>query len=180
MSQPCVCGGTNENCMHCQGSGYFSGFPTVDHQTVDRWKRSVRLASTTFNPNERSIRINVQGPSNGTGQRITLGFVACQFCQVQLRLKNVVRHRQRCPKLRQTMLANTVDSTSRSARTPYDTGSQRGLPPTSRLGRAQRAHDQVSGRDRFDETREFFVLRENGRFGSHPVHDAFGDESGPG
>jgi hypothetical protein len=34
--------------------------------------------------------------------------------------------------------------------------------------------------DRMDATRGMgFFARENGRFGSHPIHDGFDDESGP-
>lgn len=40
--------------------------------------------------------------------------------------------------------------------------------------------EQHAGIDRRDRTREYaHAFRENGRFGSHPMHDAFDDGSGP-
>ena len=38
--------------------------------------------------------------------------------------------------------------------------------------------DEALGhRDPLDATRDYYQFRENGRFGSHPLHDAFNDES---
>jgi hypothetical protein len=40
--------------------------------------------------------------------------------------------------------------------------------------------DQTVGIDRRDRTRNIgYVARENGRYGSHPLHDGFDDEAGP-
>jgi len=34
-------------------------------------------------------------------------------------------------------------------------------------------------RDRLDASKDYYICHENGRLGSHPLHDAFDDESWP-
>jgi len=41
-------------------------------------------------------------------------------------------------------------------------------------------YEQVNGRDRMDATKLYaHAFRENGKYGSHPLHDGMDDESGP-
>lgn len=59
---------------------------------------------------------------------------------------------------------------------------KREIPPAAgnRTDKARKISDQVSGRDRMDFTRDYaHNFREQGRFGSHPSHDGFDDESKP-
>jgi hypothetical protein len=107
--------------------------------------------------------------------------VECPGCHARVKSKDVTTHKKQCPRLRKilkTIRKRQRHPISVSARIPPSR--ERGVPPASPEGRKQRSYEQVSGRDRLDKSKGYaHPYRETGRFGSHPIHDGFDDESGP-
>lgn len=107
--------------------------------------------------------------------------VVCPACREKMKFKYVNRHQDHCSKL-QKILTTIRKRRKRKGglRGKTSPNRARGIPPTSADARKQRSYDQVSGRDRLDKSRNYgYPARETGRFGSHPGHDGFDDESGP-
>lgn len=170
MSRSCSCGGSNENCMFCQGTGVIDGTRQVP-SGVPSWLR----------PSGRKASVKRTG-----GARQELLAVACPVCGVSV--GRLERH------LKQVHDGqNTVTPSEASARAatagmapaqlfrPNVRGSHHPEP-----GRTAAPPDQLRNeplqekRNRsMDATKDYaHSFREHGRYGSHPAHDDY-DEGAP-
>lgn len=111
----------------------------------------------------------------------------CLHCGCPVKTTNLQKHFGKCPKNPrghpdssareksvQHARINKIRAASLSAHNAHDSAAK---PKTVDL-RTRRA--QVNRRDPMDATKLYaFPCRENGKFGSHPLHDGMDDESGP-
>jgi hypothetical protein len=95
-------------------------------------------------------------------------FTRCARCGAPVKQKNIKSHVLRI-------------HNSRSERiTKFEGAGSSGRRPALRDDVFKEAFAQVNSLERRDKTRPYaHAFRENGRFGSHPIHDGFDDESGP-
>jgi hypothetical protein len=112
--------------------------------------------------------------------------IKCSYCDCPVKTANLQRHLGRCPKYLmkhsnpsarksvQHTKANQVPALSVSAQKAHDS-----VAEPRKLDKRTR-YAQVSGRDPIDATKLYaHSFRENGKYGSHPLHDGMDDESGP-
>jgi hypothetical protein len=101
--------------------------------------------------------------------------VTCRVCKVGVKPTNLTKHMKR------------VHGIVQAGPAPVSNHGKKTSAP--RIGTAMRVHrndptetlnepDQRAVERRLDASRDYYRFRENGRFGSHSVHDDFGDESG--
>ena len=95
-----------------------------------------------------------------------VGVVACSRCGVRIRANRLKTHlAKKCPARRNKQVRESVP--------------ERTLP-TSRAARRSNAYREANSISAGDQTKGYgHSYRERGRFGSHPSHDGFDDESGP-
>lgn len=117
-------------------------------------------------------------------------FVVCPECKVDVLAKNVRRHLARVHgdnskkerylgvgSVGMRGIGGTSGSKKPSSAVPVSTKPGKILPSGYSK---QDEFEQAQGVDRRDRTRGMgYVVRENGRYGSHPMHDGFDDEAGP-
>jgi hypothetical protein len=112
----------------------------------------------------------------------TLEMAKCSFCGCQVKSTNLQKHLGRCPKGPRgysNASAKKLRPHAIEARATSTTETNNSLPEPKRL-KPRDGYEQVSGRDRRDATKLYaHPCRENGKYGSHPMHDGFDDESGP-
>jgi len=155
-------------------------------------------------PQKRKIESNLvhgktSNPSKDLVPRkkvaLSVGCELCSMCKFPVKVTNLARHQaEKCPR-RPNKVTQPTQSRSRfggkcvvippSVRSVRNSGAQ----PKRKKGTGQssisreasiEAMPQQQTIDRMDATRGMgFFARENGRFGSHPIHDGFDDESGP-
>jgi hypothetical protein len=110
--------------------------------------------------------------------------IKCSFCGCQVKSTNLQKHLGRCPKgprgysnpSAKKPRHHAIDARTVS---PPTLETNNSLPEPKRL-KPRDGYEQVSGRDRRDATKLYaHPCRENGKYGSHPMHDGFDDESGP-
>jgi hypothetical protein len=110
----------------------------------------------------------------------------CSYCDCPVKATNLQRHLGRCPKY----LKGHSNPSARKSVQQTKTNKMRAVRPSE-----QKTHDsvtehrsldqrtryeQVNRRDPIDATKLYaHSFRENGKFGSHPLHDGMDDESGP-
>jgi phage FluMu protein Com len=111
----------------------------------------------------------------------------CSYCGCPVKATNLQKHFGRCAKNPkghpnssarkksvQHVRINKIRAASLSAQKAHDSAAE---PKTVDLCTR---YAQVNQRDPMDATKLYaFPCRENGKFGSHPLHDGMDDESGP-
>jgi phage FluMu protein Com len=102
------------------------------------------------------------------------------MCNTLVKARKLRRHLSvKCPKNKQLRIKLILSSSAGHSSTATIS---REIPESvgTRDVKREKVYDQVSGRDRIDATKDYaHNFREDGRFGSHPSHDGFDDDSGP-
>jgi hypothetical protein len=110
----------------------------------------------------------------------------CSYCGCPVKTTNLQRHLGRCPKY---LKSHAKTSAKWNVRRPKSGNNGAMTPP------AQKTHDLSAGHKKLDPRTGFAYangldpidatklyahsFRENGKYGSHPLHDGMDDESGP-
>jgi len=99
----------------------------------------------------------------------------CPYCDCKLKSKNLDRHIRKCPKAGGQKPAKAQPPFPSKYKHPHVSKSapiepQKGTTIPDHLGSYDR-HDAAKGWGQ--------AYRDSGKFGSFPIHDAFGDESNP-
>lgn len=118
-------------------------------------------------------------------------YASCPRCNTPVKFKNLPRHLRRAHGLEgrparsaslkaspapKKVAANPKKKHGRTAPSQKATSARK----QSRGSGSSREAFRQSYYDSMDATRDYYKsFRENGRYGSHPVHDSFDDESGP-
>ena len=223
MSRSCVCGGSNENCRFCGGSGMLpdrlgaaldetlhrmeevqihAGSGKVRPKLVSHRSKGKRvtprvpdqprtkrtpirqLANCVICPqgcgaqlNPRRIERHLRkvhairtpsphqmknlAPTRPTPMKLERKYESCSVCRVRVRTDRMTRHMRKVHNARQSGLRATVVSSSNN--------------------RAGKSTSLVAPIDKNLDATKLYAhsYREQGRFGSHPSHDGFDDESSP-
>jgi hypothetical protein len=172
--RPCSCEGSNENCMFCFGRGF------VELESKGSQKPSTfvpRFLSRRRGRPRRSVNRSAGLSAGKLGSAL---LVPCPHCPAKVKATNLKRHvievHRKGPGTRKALPLGPSSGRGFGP-SRADKHSSKVLPPdyTSRD-----VFEQTVGVDRRDRTRGIgHVVRENGRYGSHPIHDGFDDESGP-
>ena len=225
MSRPCVCGGSNDNCRYCGGSGEIAdrlASALVAHSkhpsklNGGRKTKAEKKMETDVAIRTRSLRLQrfrsvISGtPSDGS---VVSSLVPCPTgCGAQLEPRNINRHvHEKHKPAKKFWSAMASDSANREewrfcpvcqARVKARK-LQRHLGKVHKkteVGKATGGHRPrvtsivesvkdvlrdsttlAAPRDKNLDITKLYAhsYREQGRFGSHPSHDGFDDESGP-
>ncbi len=226
MSRSCVCGGSNDNCRYCGGSGTIrdrlADAISSHAKRTDLGKLAQSAPSRPKQPfiNTPQVNCPVGGCSavlyphrlvkhlRKSHGPITIELIHCPVtgCNAKLRAQELERHIRRghvassrstdasgtillaASKARAAHAALMTSSNSRSRMTSKPTTQVTGHRKEARTpegstgeGNAGKQSTLVSPRDKnLDATKGYaHSYREMGRYGSHPSHDGFDDESGP-
>lgn len=193
LTTPCSCGGANENCFKCGGWGF------IDKIGLGRGTPTLHGIGSQFVPAQHNTPKRTRGSS-------ALQMFQCPHCSVKVpklqkhinkihgsgikpalistpKSKEMVKCDQCISWVRQDRLnAHSLKvhrRTHGAQETPRAVITKK---PIISLHRTRTANAVVppSNDRQLDATRDYYsAYRENGRFGSHPSHDAFDDESMP-
>lgn len=176
-SQTCACDGANPECYRCQGKGY----TTSSDRKPDRLP-AFRRRGSTGSPISGPVLVITQGqvrPSKPSRRRRPKldrpkgrNKFRCHHCQA--RLKNADRlsahlirvHGESPPKKQKAR----GQPSQHVPKKPQDGGAQSSSGGSRRIAGPPRELDATFGGGG--------TFRDGGRFGSHPSHDGFDDESG--
>lgn len=189
----CTCFGPNPNCTHCQGSGEIPE------------NRAAALIGHACRPESEKIHPGVKPPK--VEPDLGSDWTVCGRCGSNLKSKNLKSHQtKKCPRraslveyapparkrLRRTAQRHTMHSAGSVSRAPAAEGKSRSTNPGARLAAISAVRASIKSEisdakvysdqtvKNQDATHAYSThYRENGRFGSHPSHDGFDDESGP-
>lgn len=127
-----------------------------------------RPLSPTFP--RRALQVKLAPASSATAKLVKAEWVACSFCKKPVKAKNMRRHKRKCLPPVFYQKKSIVDDRILSA-------PKRETPSDSEFVENSATLESTDHR----EAHRYmgFFARENGRFGSHPLHDPFGDESEP-
>ena len=178
----CACGGAVENCVRCSGSGMFktagnrsfvrSKVLAVPPPTIRKiWTTSFAEAAAEAAVQRNDLsRLRAKAAER---HRFANDQVNCPFCKMKAARWEVWRHAEKKHKDRKFRNADCkilkrFGGTDESSK-----------PVPSKDGRST-LRLAVANVDPLDATRHMgHFAREGARFGSHPIHDRFDDESGP-
>ena len=201
LSKPCSCGGWTENCCRCAGTGYI-----IEETKVNRY--SFR-PTEAFKPQADSTQKKGTNNNVAIGlprkplksNKVTIysanaSLIRCSFCKCLVKSSRLGKHYARCPKrnteceIAGSVTPPTGDRTSMcpGRRGALDcistTTSENGHgristkePMRSKLP-ARRSNHDTSAR-KLDGSGDYWRIRDDGRFGSHPSFDNMNDESKP-
>jgi hypothetical protein len=173
MSHSCICNGENENCRYCHGSG------TMEDRLRPAFDETLRRRAIEESPTEDikasprplwpiqaydsvSVPFERRCPK-GCGRWVEIHEVQSHLANCNgARVAPGLRAKHRPPD-------NAIAEETRSAQTTSDKDPVRQVTTLA------------SPRDRnLDATKQYaHTCREQGKYGSHPSHDGFDDESGP-
>jgi hypothetical protein len=210
----CVCGGLNENCMYCYGTGVSQGkLSSVGPALKRRARRSGGAAKRSRAGLGEWLGIAAPAASGGwgltrvrdtkkSGKRPKRKRAVPPKSSDAAAGQRVVKHR--CPRRASRVTSPRMAAHSRSAQGCTNSRHYIARPVTHRAGPATRKYrkkeigistsapngganciplsreEETSRERRLDPTKDYaHCYREFGRFGSHPSHDGFDDESGP-
>ena len=204
MHTPCSCGGQNEKCFRCGGWGFIDSISagrSTDGDTGPSTMAPWQAPKVTNRNDQQGQQEEMVGPLPrrracpqcgrkyvGLEDHIRAvhssklqphqlrplylpppydpeALVQCALCQKLLPQKRMSQHLAAAhPKLGIPALPQEKS---------------RVVP--SQTGRSNSEINELTGSERrLDATRDYYeAYRENGRFGSHPSHDGYDDESGP-
>jgi len=225
-SRPCTCGGSNENCYRCSGTGIIQRrVDTVPPPNQTRRRKMFDLSGLLRRFGTKKAK---QAAERGAASRM----IQCDRCKFRGLPEAVKSHKQAAhaskENPRRTAIIDTIapSKRNRNSRVQITTASRSrdhflicaicsssvkatnfrkhmskvhgfttGSVPSSFIGRSRRrgrqqrvnrtsktpaAVDDLQIIDQREAHRQMgFVVRENGRYGSHPLHDRFDDESEP-
>lgn len=202
----CGCDGANENCPYCFGKGYVQeGIPWTGGGTgginfvpANKAKsveilREAKILSAGARRgrrrNNQAIKSTARGRSRVAVGRPSVASASlkagrslrrCPMCKALVKTRKLPRHlSMKCPKNRELKIKLLLSLKAGHSSTATI---RREIPESvgNSKDKKRKVYDQVSGRDRVDFTKDYaHNFRERGRFGSHPSHDGFDDESGP-
>jgi hypothetical protein len=103
----------------------------------------------------------------------------CPDCRCPVKTVNLQKHAQRCPKKRRATSTNSPSykgegrGSALPAKRFHSAAAAKKIDPRVRFA-------QANSIERIDATKLYaHSFRENGKYGSHPLHDAMDDEAGP-
>jgi len=181
----CSCDGAVENCVRCSGSGSYLA-PThcapfsrlkITPPPPPRKTLAQRMAEEG-----RYDRIGKRKRSRSAKASITAPLERCPVCRSNVRPQRLYNHLRKVHHWKTSDAAAVAPRTTvNGGRKPKSAPSSRSIrpsvPPQSVFGEKLR-RAQMRSVDAFDASRNFgFAAREGSRFGSHPLHDAYDDES---
>jgi hypothetical protein len=186
----CACSGEAENCSRCFGSGFFLPHDLTGRAPLLRQKmmtpRSVppKVWRLTFAQAaagaaaERKVRDDATSAAIEK-HRLANEQVRCPFCKLtgqrwQIRKHAEKKHRNKNFRNADCVLVTSTrsgDLASKLPTVPSDKYYAKQSPPTK---------EEVYSQDPLDASRNMgYLAREGPRYGSHPIHDGYDDESQP-
>ena len=170
----CECGGSNANCARCQGSGYYTRFEVAEMSSDLGTNVTARKgASSTFSLNKGAQLLPAAGIPSGKVRRAkqrpgtAKSHYECPYCKGKTFRHRMAleQHLRRSPHFKTPNDIRMLIALLRNATTQSD-------PEPDAL-----AVEDATGRDVHDATRLYaHAYREQGRYGSHPVHDDYSDD----
>jgi hypothetical protein len=147
-----------------------------------RKSKVAALARIRYTPPRKEVHSHQNSVCKTPGEMTN-----CSYCGCPVKTTNLQKHFGRCPKNPnghpnssarkksvQHARVNKIRAVSLNAQRAHDS-----VAEPRKLDKRTR-YAQVSGRDPIDATKLYaHSFRENGKFGSHPLHDGMDDESGP-
>jgi hypothetical protein len=187
---PCSCGGSNESCYRCSGTGIAGVRPGTRGAPLPT-KATVRKSPETAGLNS---------PTNA--EILNLSSIYCSICRARFNPLYWKKHQRtahgpsdkgrpagaikaadlaRCPSCRQRVTARRLQKHIKRVHSSRSSSSRNIPEPKMNSTAAGLASIRNERQERLlDRTRNYgFPCRESGRFGSHPSHDGFDDESNP-
>jgi hypothetical protein len=186
-TKPFRCQGTNENCMFCFGAGVVLANVPLIEQTLSaaggvKTIPSLCVEKELGNQRSRVLQASERRrAANNRAMRVVQAdrFTICEDCLVRVKRSRYNSHRaRRCPGQSRTKKpkATKLHCMERSP----------GLSQVAEVKAAKAANQNKTSifNGLFDKNLDVtggyaHAFRENGRFGSHPSHDGFDDDSNP-
>lgn len=142
-----------------------------------REKRSV-IGARYVPPNAK--KKNAVGTRSVTTKASPHSYTTCPYCKASLKAKNFERHVRKAHKRYDTKGWRPDTEHPRTGKAAPQSNGSNGRRVVPRQQSMREAFAEVNSIDVRDKTRGYgFPCRENGRYGSHPMHDGFDDDSGP-
>ncbi len=182
----CGCGGANPNCCHCYGSGAVSPQLTDTSPRKRSYKRLPRnfRPSTSPTPVPRDKIIRTTSPQLTVPIKDSLGRDEFQLAKKELAkdLQMDLPRRRRGGKGRRGNRKRQKRADKRRHSFQAKREKSRSNPPIKQNDDREIskliAQDESRKERELDATKGYaHAFRETGRFGSHPSHDDFGDDS---
>lgn len=152
LRNPCSCGGENENCFHCGGWGYVDPIG-LGRSTPESLTAETEVTRRSYGRVRTKLRAQVNS------EKALRPRVQCDLCGVMVRKDRYEKHLSKVHRAGPLPITKPGPLQRQQLRSPTLTE-----PSTTSL----------------DATRDYYAAyREQGRFGSHPSHDGFDDESSP-
>lgn len=202
MPRQCGCLGGNQNCTFCYGSGYVTGSDFAPASEARKsWSAGPVLPKTSRKVSRHTATIKrTKASKNVATPRTNRPLVKCTKCPnpVLVREDRLARHLQKChgvpgmlPVISHT--ATPIPAQTMKGLQPRPILSNIKRPTQSRSGEAETVRGYMPSDDveqpseidnhrierRLDGSRDYWQIREEGRFGSHPSFDSCDDESAP-
>lgn len=199
----CTCGGNNPNCFRCGGKGRFQPRSSKGHS--EAYKMAQMLVSKPVKPERvypvvtKSVKVTKTAPVKPERVKKSVPQIECPICcifipKIHLSFFNHLKSHNATEKVRHIKLISlTFKAISEAPRlipknnkptyrnanpTPtYSSSSFFKANSTAEPSKNRMIKDE-SKTKRLDTTYGQHVFREGGKFGSHPSHDNFDDESG--
>jgi hypothetical protein len=189
MSDPirCACSGEAENCSRCFGSGFFLPPDLTGRTRPLRQKmatsRSVppKVWRLTFAQAAAAAAAERDDATSAAIERHRFANeqVRCPFCKLtsqrwQIRKHAEKKHRNKTFRNADCVPVISTRSADLASRIPT-------VPPDKHCAnQSQLTKAEIHSQDPLDATRNMgYLAREGPRYGSHPIHDGYDDESKP-
>jgi len=152
---------------------------TVSRSKVESDLRAKAVQAGPITPNSGSNRIG-DGVRRTASRKVleraaqfVPGTSICPDCKTAVKTARLDRHRlEKCPMLKQRI--------GKQAKREGSSSPSQGTDDSGFRNHPGRPYEMLEGLDRMDANRGMgYIARDNGQFGSSPLYDDFGDESGP-
>jgi hypothetical protein len=132
---------------------------------LDRIQNAKEISDEEWNKIESKINDNYKNSTSATSSNS--GYVHCELCGDKLNKKNVIKHRNKCRGKR-----------ARQSKKPSASSKQKQTSKRATYTDKPYFNEYKENR-RLDGSRDYWRIRDQGKFGSHSSYDDMGDESFP-
>jgi hypothetical protein len=173
--RPCSCGGSNENCVQCFGRGFVEGHSegksSAPRMASSARSRGVKCPVCAFKGSTNDFTRHfalAHGTKGRLRRRIQVPVVFVAVSSRSIGVSKVTKKKKKRKKKKNITAAN-------ARRFAKENISQQSLRHKGKV-----EAEAPPWRNNLDATKNYgYPARESGRYGSHPSHDGFDDESKP-
>jgi len=146
---------------------------------VDKWKPAPPVLDTEEKPSKNRPE-SKPAPANEKSKE---KLITCEHCKALINVNRLSKHKTKCPVLRKKAKEKSLDGdikkvSKRSVKhkkTHQNTQIKKPIVnPNIEISDTKR---EYQAERRLDGSRDFYKIREQGKFGSHSVYDDMGDEA---